>query len=173
MAVSHRMLACLLLMLPVMMPAGAAAVPDRSGSPAGLPVVMTPQPGTALDRTARSLVAQDLAEARRAGDRPLVLIGSVPLGTASERPALFVQLQSPRQCGSRGCSTSVYAWIKGRWAKVLDDASGRIALLPTRHGGMADLAANAEHYAWTGTAYANTRPAPAVDLRPHALRRHH
>jgi hypothetical protein len=162
------MLACLVLMLP----AAAAAAPERPG-PAGLPVVMTPQPGTALDRTARSLAAQDLAEARRAGDRPLVLVGSVPLGTASERPALFVQLQSPRQCGSRGCSTSAYLWTKGRWAKVLDDASGRIALLPTKHGGMADLAANAEHYAWTGTAYANTRPAPAVDLRPHAPRRRH
>lgn len=168
MSVSHRIFACLILMLPV----AAAAVPDRPG-PAGLPVVMTPQPGTALDRTARSLVAQDLAEARRAGDRPLLVIGSVRLGAASERPALFVQLQSPRQCGSRGCSTSAFAWIKGRWTKVLDDASGRIALLPTRHGGMADLAANAEHYAWTGTAYANTRPAPAVDLRPHAPRRHH
>lgn len=170
MSVSHRMLACLILLLP---PVAAAAVPDRPGSPAGLPVVMTPQPGTALDRTARSLVAQDLAEARRAGDRPLLVIGSVRLGAASERPALFVQLQSPRQCGSRGCSTSAFAWIKGRWTKVLDDASGRIALLPTRHGGMADLAANAEHYAWTGTAYANTRPAPTVDLRPHAPRRHH
>lgn len=164
------MLACLVLMLPAA--AAAAAVSDRPG-PAGLSVVMTPQPGTALDRTARSLVAQDLTEARRAGDRPLVLIGSVPLGAASERPALFVQLQSPRQCGSRGCSTSAFAWIKGRWTKVLDDASGRIALLPTKHGGMADLAANAEHYAWTGTAYANTRPAPAVDLRPHHAPRRH
>lgn len=166
---SHRMLACLVLMLPV----AAAAAVERSRLPAGLPVVMAPQPGTALDRTARSLVAQDLAEARRAGDRPLLVVGSVQLGAAGERPALFVQLQSPRQCGSRGCSTSAFAWIKGRWTKVLDDASGRIALLPTRHGGMADLAANAEHYAWTGTTYANTRPAPAVDLRPHALRQRH
>lgn len=165
MAVSHRMLACLFLMLPAV----AAAAPERPGPP-GLPVVMAPQPGTALDRTARSLAAPDLAEARRAGDRPLVVVGSVRLGTASERPAIFVQLQSPRQCGSRGCSTSAYAWIKGRWTKVLDDASGRIVILPTKHGGMADLAANAEHYAWTGAAYANTRPAPAVDLRPHAPR---
>lgn len=163
------MLACLVLMLPAV---AAAAVPDRPG-PAGLPVVMTPQPGTALDRAARSLVASDLAEARRGGDRPLLVIGSVRLGAASERPALFVQLQSPRQCGSRGCSTSAFAWIKGHWTKVLDDASGRIVLLPTRHGGMADLAANAEHYAWNGTAYANTRPAPAVDLRPHAPRPRH
>ncbi len=168
MAVSHRLLACLLLALPT-----AAAAAERAG-PAGLPVVMTAQPGTALERTARSLVAQDLAAARRAGDRPLLVLGSVRLGTASERPALFVQLQSPRQCGSAGCSTSAFAWIKGRWTKVLDDASGRIVLLPTKHGGMSDLAANAERFVWNGTAYANTRPAPAVDLRPHAPRpRHH
>jgi hypothetical protein len=131
---------------------------------------MTAQPGTAVDRTVRSLVAQDLADAARSGERTLVLIGSARLGSATDRPALFVQLQSPRQCGSRGCSTSVYAWIKGRWTKVLDDASGRITVLPTRHSGMADLAANTEHYVWNGTAYANTRPAPAVDLRPHVPR---
>ncbi len=167
MAVSHRFLACFVLLLPA-----AAAAAERPG-PAGLPVVMTPQPGTALDRTARGLVAQDLASARRAGDRPLLVIGSVRLGTATERPALFVQLQSPRECGSRGCSTSAFAWIKGRWTKVLDDASGRIVLLPTKHGGMSDLGANAERYAWNGTAYANTRPAPAVDLRPRAPRPRH
>ena len=166
MAISHRILACLLLALPV-----AAAAVERPG-PTGLPVVMTPQPGTALDRTARSLVASDLLAARRAGDRPLLVIGSVRLGTASERPALFVQLQSPRECGSRGCSTSAFAWIKGRWTKVLDDASGRIVLLPTKHGGMSDLGANAERYAWNGTTYANTRPAPAVDLRPRVPRPH-
>ena len=43
-----------------------------------------------------------------------------------------------------------------------------------KHGGMSDLAANAERFVWNGTAYANARPAPAVDLRPHAPRpRHH
>ncbi len=167
MAISHRVFACLLLALPA-----AAAAAERPGA-AGLPVVMTPQPGTALDRTARSLVAPDLLAARRAGDRPLLVIGSVRLGTASERPALFVQLQSPRECGSRGCSTSAFAWIKGRWTKVLDDASGRIVLLPAKHNGMADLGANAERYAWNGTTYANTRPAPAVDLRPRAPRQRH
>ncbi len=157
MIVSHRVLACLaLLLLP------AAAAPD----PGGTPVVMAAQPGTALDRTVRGLAAQDLADAARSGERTLVLIGSARLGSASDRPALFVQLQSPRQCGSRGCSTSVYAWIKGRWAKVLDDASGRITVAPTRHRGMADLVAKTERYVWTGTAYADTRPAPAVDLRP-------
>ena len=153
----HRTLACLALLL---LPAAAP------GSGSGVPVVMTAQPGTAVDRTVRSLVAQDLADTARSGERTLVLIGSARLGSASDRPALFVQLQSPRQCGSRGCDTVAFAWIKGRWIKVLDDASGRITVLPTRHGGMADLAANSERYVWNGAAYANTRPAPAVDLRP-------
>jgi len=162
MIVSRRVLACLVLLVS---PVAAAAL-----EPGGTPVVMTAQPGTALDRTVRGLAAQDLADAARSGERTLVLIGSARLGSASDRPALFVQLQSPRQCGSRGCSTAVYAWIKGRWAKVLDDASGRITVAPTRHGGMADLVANTERYVWTGTAYADTRPAPAVDLRPRHLR---
>jgi len=162
MTIPHRLLACLALIL---LPAAASA-PD----PVGVPVVLTPQPGSALDKTARSLVAQDLSEAARSRERPLVLIGSARLGTATDRPALFIQLQSPRQCGSAGCSTSAYAWIKGRWTKVLDDASGRITVAPTRHSGMADLTANTEHYAWNGTAYANTRPAPAVDLRPRGPR---
>ncbi len=169
MALLHRMLVCFALMLP---PTTVAAA-DRAGMPAGTSVVMSAQPGTSLEHTARSLVAQDLANARRSGDRPLLLIGSARLGTASDRPALFVQLQSSRQCGSRGCSTSVYAWLKGRWTKVLDDASGRITVSPTKHGGMADLIANAEHYAWTGTAYANTRPVPALDLRPRVPRPKH
>ncbi len=163
------MLVCLVLML---LPA-AAAPPDRAGMAAGTPVVMSAQPGTPLEQTARSLVAQDLANARRSGDRPLVLIGSARLGTAAERPALFVQLQSSRQCGSRGCSTAVYAWLKGRWTKVLDDASGRITVSPTKHGGMADLVASTERYAWTGTTYASTRPAPAIDLRPRVPRPRH
>ncbi len=160
MSIVHRTLSCLALLLLT------AAAPEAGGAA----VVMAAQPGTSLDRTARGLVAQDLAEAARAGDRPLVLIGTARLGAASDRPALFVQLQSSRQCGSRGCSTAAYAWTRGRWAKVLDDASGRIVVASTRHGGMADLIANREHYVWTGTAYANSRPAPVVDLRPRSPR---
>jgi len=134
-------------------------------------VALTAQPGTPLDKTARALMAQDLGEASRARERPLVLVGTAQLGTATDRPALFVQLQSPRECGSAGCNTAAYAWIKGKWVKVLDDVSGRIAVSPTKHRGMADLVANTERYAWTGTTYANTRPAPAVDLRPRTPRR--
>lgn len=140
------------------------------GSPPGLPIVLAAQPGTPLDQTARTLLADDLAEAARQGDEPLLLVGAVRLGGATDRPVLFVQLQSPRQCGSSGCATSAYAWLKGkggsRWAKVLDSVGGQIALASTKHRGMSDLVAGAERYAWSGAAYVNTRPAPAVDLRP-------
>ena len=146
----------------------AAAAPATR--PAGTPVPLQSQPGTPLDAVARGLVAQDLAEAGRSGERPLLLVGSARLGSATDRAAVFVQLQSPRECGSAGCSTAVYAWIKGGWKKVLDGASGRLAVAATRTGGMADLLANDERYVWTGAEYRDTRPAPAVDLRPRSPR---
>ena len=149
-----------------------ALPPLLAAAPApAVPVVLAPQPGTALDRAARGLIAQDLAESARAEERPLVLIGTARLGAAADRPALFVQLQSPRECGSAGCSTSVFAWTGGRYQKVLDAVAGRMAVAVTRHAGMADLQAGGETYAWNGKAYADTVPAPAIDLRPRPRRR--
>ncbi len=142
------------------------AAPARP--PSGAPVAMQAQPGTPLDQTARGLVAVDLAEARARGDTPLLLLGSARLG--GDRPALFIQLQSPRDCGSSGCTTSVYAWVRGAWKQVLDGTTGQIAVTPTRTRGMADLLANDERYVWTGSEYRNSRPAPAVDLRPRTPR---
>lgn len=159
MRTTHRWL--VLLALPLLLAAAPAPA---------VPVVFAHQPGAVLDRTARGLVAQDLAESVRAGERPLVLVGTAHLGAAADRPALFVQLQSPRQCGSAGCSTSVFAWTGGRYQKVLDGVAGRMAVAGTRHAGMADLQAGNETYAWNGKAYADTVPAPAIDLRPR--RRH-
>lgn len=150
----RRLLACLAV------PALLAA------APASTPVAIVPRPGTPLDQAARALVAQDLAEAVRTGERPLLLVGSARLGAAADRPALFVQLQSPRECGSAGCSTSVYAWTAGRYQRILDSAIGPMSLAASRHRGMADILAGDETYVWTGTAYANSRPAPEVDLRP-------
>ena len=73
----------------------AAAAPTKPQT--GTPVALQAQPGTPLDQAARQLVADDLAAATARGDRPLVLIGSARLG--GDRPALFVQLQSPKECG--------------------------------------------------------------------------
>ncbi|MBC7801486.1 MAG: hypothetical protein H7Z10_12765 [Gemmatimonadaceae bacterium] len=162
MKTSHRWLGVALLLLT------AAAPPARVGGP----VVLSSQPGTPLDQTARELVSQDLLEAGSTGEAPLLLIGTALLGTATDRAVLFVQLQSPRECGSSGCSTSAFAWLKTsrQWTKVLDSVGGSITVATTRQRGMLDLVAGQERYGWTGSAYVNTRPAPAVDLRPRAPR---
>ncbi len=132
---------------------------------------LSAQPGTALDAAARQLVARDLAEARRRGETPLVLVGSARLGRGQQdRPAVFVQLQSARECGSAGCSTAVYLWRRGRWARVLDGVAGRLAVAPTRTRGMADLLTGATRYVWNGERYRDARPAPNVDLRPRPAR---
>ena len=58
----------------------------------------------------------------------------------------------------------------GGWSRVLDGASGRVAVASTRTRGMADLLANDERYVWTGTGYRSLHPAPALDLRPRVPR---
>jgi hypothetical protein len=147
-----------------------AAAPPPRAIPAGTPVALAAHAGTALDATARQLVADDLAESRRAGERPLVLVGSAPLGTASDRPAVFVQLQSARQCGSAGCSTSAFLWRRGAWKRVLDGVGGKLSMLPSHTRGMADLTTGTARYVWTGQEYRDSQPSPAIDLRPR--RRH-
>ncbi len=132
------------------------------------PVLLRQQPGTKLDAAARALLETDLQEAKRANDKPLLLVGEAQLGPATDRPALFVQLQSARECGSAGCSTSVFAWSGGGYKQVLDGLSGPLTTGPGRHRGMADLHTANEHYIWNGVQYVDTRPAPAVNLRPHA-----
>lgn len=130
------------------------------------PVPLAVQPGTELDRMAREVVAEDLAEARRRGDIPLVLVGSVQLGRPADRPALFVQLQSARECGSAGCNTSVWLPSADGWRKVLDGVSGPVAVADTRRRGMRDLIVGGDRYRWDGTRYVDQRPAPPVNLRP-------
>ena len=78
-----------------------------------------------------------------------------------------MQVQSPRACGSAGCSTSVYLPTRSGWTKVLDAVSGDVVVAPAEHGGMHDLVVNkADRWVWNGRTYADTLPAPQVDLRP-------
>jgi hypothetical protein len=133
---------------------------------AGEPVTLAPRPGTPLDAAARQLVGHDVAESSRAGNPPLILTGSASLGVASDRPALFVQLQSARDCGSAGCETTVYVWRQGAWQKVLDGFGGPVTAGPHRTRGMADLVTDKVRYAWNGSAYKDTRPEPPpINLR--------
>jgi hypothetical protein len=137
----------------------AAASPVPIG-----PVRLAAQPGTPLDATARRVAAADLND----GDASsLLLLGSQPLGAAGTGPALFVQVQSQRSCGSAGCSTSIYLPTKAGWAKVLDAVSGNVVVEAGQHGGMHDLLVGKnDRWVWKGHAYADTQPAPQVDLRP-------
>ena len=149
----------------------AFALMGAGPAPQPTPVPLTVQSGTWRDQAARKLVAQDLTEAGRAGERPLVLVGSARLGAdAKDREALFVQLQSARECGSAGCSTSVYLWRDGVWKRVLDGVGGKLSVGSARTKGMADLLTEKERYVWTGSEYRDPHPAPQVDLRPRAKR---
>ena len=138
------------------------------------PVTLRPQPGTTLDTAARQLVAKDIGDARTGDRSTIVLVGSAPLGSKSgDRPALFVQVQSPRQCGSAGCSTLVYLWRNGAYERVLDGVDGRMAVSAHHTLGMADLVADDSRYVWDGTSYRDATPGPAApnpDLRPRRKR---
>lgn len=137
-----------------------------AGPAPGSPVPLAAQPNTPLHETARQLVAVDLAEATRRGEAPLVLAGTARLGGPNDRPAVFVQLQSPRECGSAGCNTQVYVWKRDQYVRVLDGVSGDVSVAPTRHKGMADLRAGSERYVWDGVRYGSVQPAPNVSVRP-------
>jgi hypothetical protein len=131
------------------------------------PVSMTARAGTPLDAVARKLVATDLAEAGRAGDIPLVLLGTAGLGGARDRPALFIQLQSARECGSSGCSSSAYVQGPHGWRKVLDSVTGRIFVDDAVHKGMHDITIDGhDRWVWNGSEYTDTQPGPAVNLTP-------
>ena len=138
---------------------------------AGTQVLLAARPGTPLDAEARRLEAHDIAAGRAAGEAPLVLIGSAPLGAATDRPALFVQLQSARECGSAGCSTTVYLWQGGEWRRVLDGVGGKLTVAAARTRGMANLVSESTHYVWSGHEYRDAMPGPALDLRDLRRRR--
>ena len=147
----------LLVCAALLLAAAAPSVPTGT-------VKLAAQPGTPLDATARRVAAADLED----GDAgTLLLLGSQHLGTAGTGPALFVQVQSQRSCGSAGCSTSIYLPTKAGWTKVLDAVSGNLVVEASQHAGMHDLLIGKnDRWIWKGKAYADTVPAPQVDLRP-------
>ena len=131
------------------------------------PVPLTPQPGTRLDAAARQLVAADLARAARKGDAPLVLVAEASLGNASDRPAIFIQLQSERECGSAGCNTSVYLERNKKWVLVLDSVGGAVRIDSVRHNGLRDLiVGNDGRWTWNGKTYVENRAAPPARVAP-------
>jgi len=127
------------------------------------PVILTANPGTALDVDARKLNESDLQDAAKHHDAPVVLVGSAPLSSGKNDEALFVQLQSARLCGSAGCTTSVYLRHNNKWTTVLDSVNGDISVLPTRHRGMSDLLVGKnDRWIWDGHQYQDTLSAPPM-----------
>ncbi|QHI95234.1 hypothetical protein GT348_02140 [Aristophania vespae] len=123
------------------------------------PVLLTAQPGTKLDKIARSLNKDILEDAAAHNDVPVILIGSAPLSQHKNDKGLFVQIQSARLCGSAGCTTSVYLHRGPQWVPVLDAVNGDIAVLSTRHKGMYDLIIDKnDKWIWNGQTYQDTLP---------------
>ena len=155
-------------------PDADAAAPRRPhGPPAASPVILTQQTGTALDHAARQLNAEDLADAAKRGEQPVVLIGSAPLAARRGAAALFVQVQSASLCGSAGCSTSVYLKHGPDWDKVLDSVSGPIKVLAATHDGMHDLVVgDRDRWVWAGDTYRDTLPAEPIGNLKRDVERH-
>jgi hypothetical protein len=151
-------------LLPCMLHVAHAARKPAS-KPADATVALTTQPGSELEATATRLVSGDLKQSRTDGDPPVMLVGSARLSTHGGPAALFVQVQSASFCGSAGCSTSVYLKHGDDWSKVLDSISGPIKVSRHAHHGMYDLLVHGhDRWVFNGKAYADTLPAPDVDL---------
>lgn len=164
-----------LCMLPLVLapPAMAAGHHHHHGGAAASPVILTQQPGSALDTAARQLNAEDMLGAAKRHETPVVLIGSAPLSTRHGETALFVQVQSASLCGSAGCSTSVYLKHGDEWIKVLDSVSGPIKVLASTSLGMHDLmVGDKDRWVWAGEEYRDTLPAAPIGNLKRSVERH-
>ena len=146
--------------LPTVANGGARAI-------SGSPVVLKAQSGTSADRIARQLMARELAKTGQFGEAPGVLVATARLGKSHDSDVLFVQIQSPRDCGSAGCDTTSFRRTNGTWVRILDTVSGTIRIAATQHRGMRDLIVQeTDRRIWDGEKYADTVPTPPGDLAP-------
>ncbi|MFT9458904.1 MAG: hypothetical protein ABF611_05020 [Acetobacter orientalis] len=137
------------------------------------PVIMTNQPGSALEAEARTLNSDDMAAAARHHETPLLLIGSAPLSDGGKNIALFVQVQAASLCGSAGCSTDVYLKDGKGWTKILDAVSGPISLLPTKHEGLRDILVDtSDRWVWKNGAYQDTLAATDLPGFKTSIKKH-
>jgi len=127
------------------------AIP-RLGTTDGAPVDLALQPGSEADKIARQLMAREIERARADGTDRLVLVGMARLNDADE--LLFVQLQSPGECGSAGCSTVSFRYTGERWVKIMDTAGGTIRIAASHRRGMPDLIVkDGNRLMWDGIKY--------------------
>ena len=131
-------------------PPAGRAIP-RLSTTDGAPVELAAQPGSEADKLAWQLMAREIGKARADGADPLVLVGMARLNDADE--LLFVQLQSPGECGSAGCSTVSFRYQGDRWIRIMDTVSGTMQIAQSRHRGMPDLIVNGNRLVWDGMKY--------------------
>ena len=118
----------------------------------GAPVELTARPGSETDKLARQLMARELKRARAHGEASLVLVGMGRLNDADE--LLFVQLQSPGECGSAGCSTVSFRYTGDRWIRIMDTVGGTVRIDASHHRGMPDLIVGERNrLIWDGIKY--------------------
>lgn len=123
----------------------------RLGTTDRAPVALTAAPGSEADMLARQLMAREIERARADGHDPMVLVGLGRLNDAEEM--LFVQVQSPGDCGSAGCSTVSFKYAGGRWIKVMDTVTGSVRIGASHHRGMPDLIVDGNRVVWDGARY--------------------
>jgi hypothetical protein len=112
-------------------------------------------------------MARELAKSSQSGDAPAVLITTARLGKSHDSDVLFVQIQSPRDCGSAGCDTVSFRYVNSRWIRILDTVSGTVRIAATQHRGMRDLIVqDTDRRIWDGEKYADTLPTPPAGLAP-------
>ena len=98
-------------------------------------------------------MARELERARAHGEDPLVLVGMGRLNDADE--LLFVQLQSPGECGPAGCDTVSFRYTGDRWVRIVDMVGGSaFRIAASHHRGMPDLIVKERNrLVWAGTKY--------------------
>lgn len=137
-------------------------------------ISLTPQPGTALENTARLLNQSDMNFAIHRNEQPLLLIGLLNLSsTKKTKNILFTQIQTASLCGSGGCSTTGYIKRNNQWVKVLDAVTGDIKVEKVTHKGMHDLSVSASDvWRWNGKTYVETQKGPALKGLKQSIEKH-
>lgn len=131
----------------------------QSYASTGKAVLLKEDPGSSLDKIARSLNSDLLKDDDLHHDNSVILVGEKNLSPSTKNKALFVQIQSARLCGAAGCTTSIYLNKEHHWVTILDSINGTISLLPSKHHGFYDLLINNEdRWIWDGKEYNDTSP---------------
>jgi hypothetical protein len=106
-----------------------------------LPCTLTFAFDSSYQAKAMAFLAQDIADARSNGSNPKVFLTLVDLNGDGILEAL-ARIESPDQCGSRGCTAYVLD-LSGPTARSIGDYSAlSLKVLPTKTGAWQDVSVN-------------------------------